>query len=170
MSTVLDGLRGVVHPDILARTEHISRLLTALGVPHALIGGLAVGVHGYPRLTKDVDFLVGSLAFERTIPFLVYRPELAEVARVGFSDLMAVPRGYPRLEAEVSLGDAVPVISLSGLVLMKLLAFRGQDQADIEALLRDDETRIADVSDYLAEHAPDLLIRLGQLLSVARPS
>ena len=55
-------------------------------------------------------------------------------------------------------------------VLMKLLAFRGQDQADVEALLRDDETRLADVSDYLADRAPDLLIRLGEVLSTARPS
>ncbi len=53
---------------------------------------------------------------------------------------------------------------------MKLLAFRGQDQADVEALLRDDDTRLADVSDYLAERAPDLLIRLGQVLSVPRSS
>ena len=87
MSGVLDGLRGVVHPDILERTER-----------------------------------------------------------------------------------AVPVISLPSLVLMKLLAFRGQDPADVEALLRDDETRLADVSDYLAERAPDLLIRLGEVLSVARSS
>lgn len=69
----------------------------------------------------------------------------------------------------MALGDAVPVISLPGLVLMKLLAFRGQDQADVVALLRDDDTRIADVSDSLAEHAPDLLIRLGEVLATARP-
>ena len=169
MSSVLDGLRGVVHPDILERTERISRTLTALGVPHALIGGLAVGVHGYPRLTKDVDFIVGVQAFEQTNPFLVYRTELAEVARVGFSDLMAIPVGFPWLEDEVVLSDSVPVISLSGLVLMKLLAFRPQDRADVEALLRNDETRLADVSDYLAEHAPDLLIRLGQVLSARSP-
>jgi hypothetical protein len=170
VSSILDGLRGVVHPDILERTESISRKLTALGVPHALIGGLAVGVHGHPRLTKDVDFIVGSQAFEPTKPFLVYRPELAEVARVGFADLIAIPPAFPCLEEEVVLSRAVPVISLPGLVLMKLLAFRGQDQADVEALLRDDETRLADVSDYLAEHAPDLLIRLGEVLSVARSS
>jgi hypothetical protein len=170
VSSILDGLRGVVHPDILERTESISRTLTALGVPHALIGGLAVGVHGHPRLTKDVDFIVGSQAFEPTKPFLVYRPELAEVARVGFADLIAIPPAFPCLEEEVVLSRAVPVISLPGLVLMKLLGFRGQDQADVEALLRDDETRLADVSDYLAEHAPDLLIRLGEVLSVARSS
>lgn len=168
MSNVLDGLRSVVHPDILERTESISKMLTALGVPHALIGGLAVGVHGHPRLTKDVDFIVGPQAFERTQPLLVYRPELVEVARVGFSDLMGIPPACPWLEAEVALGSAVPVISLPGLVLMKLLAFRAQDQADVAALLRDDETRLADVSDYLAQHAPDLLIRLGEVLSATR--
>jgi hypothetical protein len=80
---------------------------------------------------------------------------------------MAIPPGCPWLVEEVSLGEAVPVISLPGLILMKLIAFRGQDQADVEALLRNDETRLADVSDYLAERAPDLLIRLGQVLSVA---
>lgn len=170
MSNVLDGLRGVVHPDILERTESISKRLTALGVPHALIGGLAVGVHGHPRLTKDVDFIVGPQAFERTTPFLVYRSELTEVAQVGFSDLMAIPPGFPWLEEEVVLSGSVPVISLPGLVLMKLLAFRGQDRADVEALLRDDDARLADVSDYLAERAPELLIRLGEVLSTARSS
>lgn len=56
-----------------------------------------------------------------------------------------------------------------GFVLMKLLAFRPQDRADVEALLRNDETRLADVSDYLVEHAPELLIRLGQVLSARSP-
>ena len=34
----------------------------ALGVPFALVGGLAAGAHGRPRFTKDVDFLVGDEA------------------------------------------------------------------------------------------------------------
>ena len=164
MSTILDGLRGVVHPDILERTEQISRTLTTLGVPHALIGGLAVGVHGHPRATKDVDFLVGTEAFERTTPFLIYRAELADVARIGISDLMAVPPGCPFLVEEMAMGEGVPVISLPGLILMKLLAFRKQDQADVQALLSLDEGQIPDVSDYLAEHAPDMLVRLGRVL------
>ena len=107
--------------------------------------------------------MVGSQAFERTTPFLVYRPELTEVARVGFSDLMAIPPAFPWLEQDVARSAAVPVISLPGLVLMKLFAFRALDQPDVEGLLQDDDTRLADVSDYLAEHAPDLLIRLGQV-------
>lgn len=40
----------------------VSALLAALGVPHVLVGGLAVGVHGHIRATKDVDFMVGESA------------------------------------------------------------------------------------------------------------
>lgn len=28
-------------------------------IPHVVIGGIAVGVHGYARATRDVDFLIG---------------------------------------------------------------------------------------------------------------
>jgi hypothetical protein len=38
----------------------------ALGVPYALVGGLAAGARGRPRFTKDVDFLVGEEAFIRS--------------------------------------------------------------------------------------------------------
>ena len=55
----IDALRKVVSPVILRRAADISRLLAELGIPHVLIGGLAVGVHGHPRATSDVDFLVG---------------------------------------------------------------------------------------------------------------
>lgn len=34
------------------------KLLDDLNVPYVLIGGLAVSVHGYPRATIDVDFLI----------------------------------------------------------------------------------------------------------------
>src|SRR6266481_5425508 len=59
----LSRLRGVVAPEILAAAEVASDQLRAAGIPHALAGGLAVGAHGYPRTTDDVDFLVGDEAF-----------------------------------------------------------------------------------------------------------
>ena len=40
-------------PDLDA--EKILRRLTAAGVDFVLIGGLAVMLHGYPRITRDVD-------------------------------------------------------------------------------------------------------------------
>src|SRR6478609_6891671 len=60
----LSPLRGVVAPEILSAALTASRKLREAGIPHALAGGLAVGAHGYPRTTDDVDFLVGDEAFE----------------------------------------------------------------------------------------------------------
>lgn len=53
----VDALRDVVAGAIVDRAIEVSRQLADLGVPHVLIGGLAVGIHGHPRATKDVDFM-----------------------------------------------------------------------------------------------------------------
>ena len=36
----------------------ISALLTTAGISHCLVGGYAVAVHGIPRQTVDIDFLI----------------------------------------------------------------------------------------------------------------
>ena len=158
------GLIEVVAPAILTRAEQVSSMLRDLGVPHALIGGLAVGVHGHPRTTKDVDFLVGPEAFETTEPFLVYREELKELARVGETDIMYIPDRFPGLSAELRLEDDIPIISLRGLILMKLDAFRARDREDVRSLLRIHPSRIREVRDYLQTEAPELLSRLAEVL------
>ena len=58
-------LDGVVAPEILAAMRSASAQLTQAGIPHALAGALAVGAWGYPRASKDVNFLVGDEAFKR---------------------------------------------------------------------------------------------------------
>lgn len=158
------GLLEVVAPAILTRAEQVSSMLRDLGVPHALVGGLAVGVHGHPRATKDVDFLVGPEAFETTEPFLVYREELKELARVGETDIMYIPDRFPGLSAELRLEDDIPIISLRGLVLMKLDAFRARDREDVRSLLRIHPSRIRELRDYLQTQAPELLTRLAEVL------
>ncbi|MCB9742606.1 MAG: hypothetical protein H6740_08405 [Alphaproteobacteria bacterium] len=102
MSRLAD-LEEVVAPAILERAAQVSRHLSRLGVPHALVGGLAVGVHGHPRATKDVDFLVGQEAFASLEPVLTYREELAELVSVGVTDIMSVPEGHDELAREVRL-------------------------------------------------------------------
>ncbi len=161
----MDELAQVVSPAILQRAARVSRLLTELGVPHALIGGLAVGVHGHPRATKDVDFLVGPEAFERTSPFAVYREELKEIARVGETDIMAAPEKYPALSEELRLEDDLPVVSLRGLVLMKLDANRARDREDVRVLVAAQPTRQSEILSYLREHAPELVYRFAEVLS-----
>ena len=116
--TSLDRLKGVVAPELIARAERVSRLLTELGVPHSLIGGLAVGAHGHVRATRDIDFLVGDQAFATLEPILTFRDELRDLVRIGHTDLMSVPSGHPQLHEELSSHPGPPVISLSALILL----------------------------------------------------
>jgi hypothetical protein len=159
-------LAEVVAPQVLLDAIEASRRLTELGVPHALIGGLAVGLYGHPRATKDVDFLVADQAFERIAPILVFRAELSDMARVGVVDFMPLPPDQPALAAHLRIPDGheIPVINPEGLIVLKLLADRPQDRADIKALLNAgiDEATIAD---FLNRHAPVLVARFAELVS-----
>ena len=164
----LHELAAVVAADVLQDAIEIGELLARLEIPHALVGGLAVGLNGFPRATKDVDYLVGPEAFEKTDPILVYRAELKEQIDVAVVDLLAVPDAFPCLAeqlAVVEVGD-VHVIAPEALVLMKLLANRPQDRADIARLLEAglDERNVAA---YLAENAPDLLSRFAELVDAS---
>ena len=160
-----DALRKVVSPTLLQRAGEISRLLRELEIPHVLIGGLAVGLHGHPRATRDVDFLVGQEAFSSTVPVLVYRDEIKEIARVGETDVMSVPGKYPGLVDELRLEDDVPVVSLRGLVLLKLDANRARDREDVRVLLERSPGQVRAVRDYLLAHAPELISRLAEILA-----
>ncbi len=57
-------LEGIVSPRVLEAMQLASQTMTAMGVRHTVVGGLAVGANGYPRATAGVDFLVGEEAFE----------------------------------------------------------------------------------------------------------
>ena len=119
--------------------REVSKMLAAAGIRHALVG--ALGANAYrtrPRTTEDIDFLVGDEAFE-THPggFVTMRVPVIEFAgievdQVPLTDaLRAVEDGLER--AHVS--DGVPIAPLDTIVVMKLLAGRTQDLADVEAIV-----------------------------------
>lgn len=165
MSDGWDRLAEVVAPQVLLDALETSKRLTELKVAHALIGGLAVGLYGHPRATKDVDFLVADQAFESTAPLLVFRPELRDLARVGVVDFLPLPPDHPALATSLRLPSSdleVPVVSIEGLVVLKLLANRPQDRADLQALVTCGMDTNAVVS-FLSAHAPDLVPRFAQL-------
>jgi len=58
-------LEGVVAPEVLDAMRVASDALKRARVRHVVVGGLAVGANGFPRATRDVNFLVGDEAFER---------------------------------------------------------------------------------------------------------
>jgi len=129
-------LEGVVSDTILTALTEASSRLTEMGIPHAIIGGLAVGAWGYPRATKDIDFLVKTgdvfelhgnlLTFQEGIPI--------SVQRVAVDYLTAEEYG---LEQQVGREPkSKQVITIEGLFLLKLRAWRRQDQTDLAALIK----------------------------------
>lgn len=162
----VERLLGVVAPEVILDAVETSRLLTELAIPHALVGGLAVGLHGHPRATKDVDFLVGNQAFETTDPILSYREELSTIVRMGEVDLLAVPGRRPILGTSLALpsGGEIPVVGVAALILMKLDAGRAQDIADVHHLLDQHSKLIEEVGHFLSHHAPDLVDRFVGIL------
>ncbi len=164
----LHELGAVVAANVIEDAIEIGELLARLRIPHALIGGLAVGLNGFPHATKDVDYLVGSEAFEKTAPLLV-RSELKDRIEMAIVDLLAVPDAFPCLAdqlAVVEVGE-VHVIAPEALILMKVSANRPHDRADVARLLEAgvDERGVAS---YLVEHAPDLLNRFAELVDEVR--
>ncbi len=135
--------------------------LQRAGIDYALCGGLAVVVHGFPRLTQDIDLLVreedldrarnalrsvgysvesGILSFEAGTPNEV---RLFRVTKVEAEDhmtldlvldaphLRAVWRDRERHQVEDRM---LQVVSREGLATMKRMAGRPQDLADLSHL------------------------------------
>jgi hypothetical protein len=119
--------------------REVSRMLSKAGIRHALVGALAANAYRTrPRTTEDIDFLVGDEAFEKhdggfvTMRVPVVEVDGIDIDQVPLTDaLRVVEDGLNR--APVS--DGVPIASLETIVVMKLLAGRTQDLADIEAII-----------------------------------
>jgi len=148
----------------LRQTLHrLVERLTAEGIDYALLGGLALGEHGYPRLTQDIDLLLspaGLARFQERLVSRGYRPAF-EGAQKTFRDsetgvrIEIVTAGeYPGdgLPKPVAFPDpaqpgvtveveGVRVIALEKLVELKLASgqsapHRRRDLADVQDLIR----------------------------------
>jgi hypothetical protein len=139
----------------------VTAWLREADVPAAVIGGVAASVLGRPRVTKDVDLVV-ALAEEKELPGFLALAErhgvtprtadsldFAKVSRVLL--LRHEPSG---IEIDISLaglpferevieralertvrGVVFRVATAEDLIVMKAIALRPRDVADIEALL-----------------------------------
>jgi hypothetical protein len=169
----LDLLRGVVAPEILHAAETASHKLREAGIPHALAGGLAVGAHGYPRTTDDVDFLVGDEAFEKHAGGLVtLRLPLIAVGNVRVDFVSLDDNQQERAEAREAVdhppfSHEVPIVSLPMLLYMKLKAGRQKDIADVVELLKRGRIEIQIVDRYLQDHAPHQVRRWERAKEIA---
>jgi hypothetical protein len=161
-------LRGVVAPEIYAAMLIASAELTRLGVRHALVGGLAVGAHGWPRATKDVDFLVGPEGFERHGAIVTFKDKMPlRVGNVAVDPILYAD-GEEFLESGISLPhEGVPVAPIEVLIYMKLRSPRRKDEIDIIELVKSGIDNHF-VLEYLQKNAPDLVVKFTGFVSRAR--
>ena len=149
-------LVDAVSPKVLDAMKRASEALSRAHVRHVVVGGLAVGAHGHPRATKDVDFLVGDEAFEHHegglvtlragVPF-----QVGEVA----IDFLSPGPGEAFLEAALT-GTPGTFIDAPRLVYLKLKSPRLKDRADVVELVKAGIDASA-CRTFLTAHAPALV-------------
>ena len=145
----------------------LERLEAHQGLGVALIGGLARGVWARPRATMDVDVLVDTTDLEALVeaaPQAGLTTNDKEVATLRGSGMTRLripthPTGPVRLDVlsadhpyyqrviaravrTTVLGHEVPVACAEDIVVLKVLADRLQDRADVEAILQSQGDRI----------------------------
>lgn len=180
--------------------------LRATKTPGVIIGGVAASLLGKPRVTGDVDAVVwtGDASWDELVeagrPFGIVprRPDVIAFARR--SRVLLLRHEPSTIDLDVSLGAlpfeeemiararrhrfgrlSVPLPTPEDLIIMKAIAHRPRDFADIESILEAnpgiDEARIRDLVREFAAilEAPDLMTDLERLLlprrrKAARPS
>lgn len=145
--------------------EDFTRLFESLGVEYAVMGGIAVRMHGIPRPTQDVDFTVAiersrlpefyeaASAFGYTVPEPHVSGWVDEVAGMPLVrvrryvegrgvdvDVFLAESPFQREllgRARIEQIDDLPmrVVTAEDLILLKLLAHRHRDLADVGDIL-----------------------------------
>ncbi len=129
-------LVDVVATKVLDAMKLASEALTAANVRHVVVGGLAVGANGYPRATKDVDFLVGAEAFHHHPNGLVtLRQEIPFQVNGVSVDLLSPEAGEDFLEATLSAQPGT-MMEAPPLVYMKLKSPRRKDEVDVIEMIK----------------------------------
>lgn len=145
---------------LIGWVERASTKLTENGVRHALVGGLALSVHGYTRATVDIDLVIDPAQLPDArkalaeLGLLQTDSPLLRFARVAifralaivddevliFALLMTDPAlwasAIERVLPTEIITATVPVVSAEDLVLLKLMRNDERDRLDIRELVR----------------------------------
>ncbi len=142
--------------------RRLTQRLNAEGIPYALLGGLALAEHGYPRLTEDIDLLLTPSGLGRFRQRLVgrgYRPAFSGAEKT-FRDTEAGVRieivttgeypgdGLPKpvaFPAPTTPGMTVEIEGIRVVTLEKLIELKLASGMSASHRLRD----LADVQDLI---------------------
>jgi predicted nucleotidyltransferase len=132
--------------------------LNERGVRYAIIGGIALLQHTRVRTTEDIDALIAvpQLSMPGFFEALIARGFTVDLERnirelrdagittIRYGDVLvdllrpvlpAYQHALDRAQSADILGHRVRISSAEGLIVMKLMAMRPQDQSDIQDLL-----------------------------------
>ena len=154
---------------LIAALADVVRGMNDRGVEYALAGGLAYGALVEPRATTDVDLLIlldrpdretvatlFSSVFESVIPhsdpmvfkrLSIWRVIGMREGREVIVDLLLAQSDFLKsaLERKRTVdfqGLALPIVTLEDLIILKAIAGRLQDRADIEKITQRPELRV----------------------------
>jgi hypothetical protein len=159
--------------DLIAELEALVDAFDRAQIDYAVCGGLALGIHGYPRATMDIDVLVApetvsaALAVARAQGFDIPARKITFGLRTGTPrevhrvskldpetndllslDVLVVGPGYEQVWAERARlpwrTREIRVVSRDGLATMKRIAGRPQDLADLAKLEGTDDPEAND--------------------------
>ncbi len=126
-------------PTFERAVREVSKMFAEAGIRHALAG--ALGANAYrnrPRTTEDIDFLVGDEAFQTHAGgFVTLRVPVVEFDGIDV-DQIPLTEALRVVEEGLNhapISDGVPIARVDTIVVMKLLAGRTQDLADVEAII-----------------------------------
>jgi hypothetical protein len=164
----------LVPEGVKSAARQVSEFLSSKGIPHAVIGGMAVSAYSPPRMTEDVDFLVPESALSEI-------REMGEVSALADSvdgvtldmdgvtvDFIFMPDEMPdeTLEGGPKI-DGIPVLRPEALFLMKMHAPRAKDQADVIEMIKAGTVDIKAVKKYVKKHDPSMLDDLESNIAMA---
>jgi hypothetical protein len=130
---------------ILDTAREISASFRESGISAAVIGGIAVVLHGHWRATRDIDVLVVSAPEEVATLLVAHGFRLDSVRREFVRDTIPVHLVLPDQTGTTHLRtveiEGVLTVPLSDLIAMKLRSgikdvLRAQDLADVIGLIR----------------------------------
>ena len=159
-------LEGVVAPEVLGAMRVASAALRSAGIRHVVVGGLAVGANGYPRATRDVNFLVGDEAFERHYGLVTLRGGVPFQVKGVAVDFLAADATEGFL-AEALESEPGSILDGPRLVYMKLKAPRHKDRSDVIELIKAG-VDVDACRALLRDHAPSLIVELESAFARAR--
>lgn len=163
----LNSQNGVVMEHLIRSVAELQRRLEDAGIPSVVIGGLATGAWGEPRLTRDADLKVLARRDERArllqhlADFTPLHADPDEAFRrhgIAFFqdpagtriDVMLAETSFDETAigrahgVEMPPGLLVRVCSAEDLIVYKMVSLRMQDRVDVEGIIRRQGDQIDD--------------------------